>query len=152
MNYLSGEQLGFFNDVEEFYRPVGDWYDPDDLGSVTTLPKPDPDNLGSVTTLPKPDPDNLGSVTTLPKSDPDNLGSVTTLPNSLLPKSIPVHIGLIQRKLNNATGNYYWYWRYYDLHGKYRSIYLGADVSQAIAKCQSRGIPPDASKKYLKDR
>jgi hypothetical protein len=180
-----GDQLSLIAETDDDYRPSGDWYDPDDLGSArnrsatrgklgsATLPKPELKNLGSVVARPKPEPKNLGSANradvdrspTLPKSEPKNLGREATLPkpelknlgsvdrrpNHLVPKSMPMKVGLIQRKLNTKTGNYYWYWRYYDTKGKYRSIYAGANMYDAIAKVEARGIPADASKKYLKD-
>jgi hypothetical protein len=230
-----GDQLSLIAETDDDYRPSGDWYDPDDLGSArnrsatrgklgsATLPKPELKNLGSVVARPKPEPKNLGSANradvdrspTLPKSEPknlgreatlpkpelknlgsvdrrpesepknlgsanradvdrektlpklepknlgseatlpkpelENLGSVERRPNHLVPKSMPMKVGLIQRKLNTKTGNYYWYWRYYDTKGKYRSIYAGANMYDAIAKVEARGIPADASKKYLKD-
>ncbi len=51
-------------------------------------------------------------------------------------------LGCLQQKwVKNCQ---YWYWRYYDLRGKKRSLYLSKDYNKAVRKVIKIGVPTDA--------
>jgi hypothetical protein len=44
--------------------------------------------------------------------------------------------------------SYYWYWRYRNQEGQFKSLYLAAKLHKAVDRARTIGIPADAPTKY----
>ncbi len=162
MRTISDRQSSLF-DVSAYESPPENYYYLEDgvnseLGTeIFLVPNSSDKELGTQTTpVPNSSDKELGTQTTpVPNSSDKELGT----DKSLVPNSDIQELGTGKTHRTRAEiykpsvgilvqtwvkTDWYWYWKYYDIRRKKRSMYLGKKYNKAVSKVQLIGIPADA--------
>jgi hypothetical protein len=135
MAVYQGTQLSLIAEDDFVEYDYCDW-------SVDT--RPDPITQRSIAKVQKflDDAQKLGTNDLLvPNSGSEKLGTNDLLVPNFSERWKPP-VGCLDLKV--IKKHHYWCWRYYDNHGKKRSIHLDKDYNKAIVKALLIGLPPDA--------